>query len=159
MKRAIILFALLAFALPACSKPMVSAKVLPNMDYFSRTYAADANDTYYAVRWALRDVGLPVATEDMQNGVLTTKWEAVTSDSHYIPMFDRRDYGVTNSYHQLEVHISTDQGRSTVKVASRIKSLSPYLHSSGILEKKLLDSVANFLRNGEPELTNLGISE
>ncbi len=159
MKKALILCAIVAAALAACSKPMVRAKVLPDVHYYSRSYAANANDTYYAVRWALKDVNMPVATEDLNAGIITTKWEPVTSDSHYVEMFGRPDYGVTNSYHQLEVQISFDQGRSMVKVGSRIKSLVARLQTSGIIEKKVLDGIGNFLRNSEPDITNLGVSE
>ncbi len=143
----------------ACSKPLATAKIAPDVEYISRSYAANANDTYYAVRWALNQVGLPVATEDLAGGIMTTKWVPVTSDSHYIELFGRRDYGVTNSYHQLDLRISYDNGRASVQVASRAKTLAANFKSSGIVERKVLDLIGSYLRNGEPEITNLGISE
>ncbi|MFA4874285.1 MAG: hypothetical protein WC690_02990, partial [bacterium] len=135
MKKALIFCALIALAFVSCSKPMASAKVAKDVQYYSHTYAANANDTYYAVRWALKEVGMPVATEDLNAGIITTKWEPATSDSHYVDTFGRPDYGVTNSYHQLEVQISTDQGRSLVKVGSRIKALAARVKSSGVMER------------------------
>lgn len=159
MKKIAIIGVLFALVLAGCSKPMASAKVVSDVEYYSRSYAANTNDTYYAVRWALKAVNIPVANEDLNNGVITTKWIPVSSGSHYIELFGRPDYGATNSYHQIDVHISSDQGRSLVKVGSRIKTLAANFKSSGNIEKKVLDEVGNFLRTSEPDITNLGINE
>lgn len=156
-------FVLLSLAallwLPACGKPMAHAHVAPPSEYFSEDYAASANDTYYAVRWALKDAGYPVEKEDLAGGVITTKWLPVTAGSHYIEVFGRPDYGVTNSYHQLEVRISPEGGRTLVKVGSRAKTLVYNLKSSGVEERKVLEYVGDYLRSSEPDITNLGINE
>ena len=44
---------LLAAGLASCTKPLASARVKPEVEYVSRTYAAVPNDIYYAARWAL----------------------------------------------------------------------------------------------------------
>lgn len=150
---------LAAMTLAACSKPLATAHIAPDVEYIGRSYAANANDTYYAVRWALNEAGLPVASEDLTAGIITTKWVPVTSDSHYIDVFGRRDYGVTNSYYQLDLRISFDGGRAQVQAAARAKTLAARFKSSGIQERKVLDLIGAYLRTGEPEVTNLGINE
>lgn len=143
----------------ACAKPMVTATAKGDINYIGRDYAASANDIYYAARWALFRAGYAVASENLQDGILTTSWRPVTSDSHYIPLFGGRDYGVTNSYHQLEVRIEPGEGRTAVKVGSRVKGLVSSIASSGIEEEKVLDGIGDYLRKAEPAVTNLGIEE
>lgn len=150
---------MIVVSLTACSKPMASAKVADEILYVSRDFAATPNDSYYAIKWALNKAGYPVDTENLQDGILTSTWVPVKSDSHYISVFGRPDMGVTNSYHQLEVQVVPSGGRTEIKVGSRIKSLVPRLQSSGIEERKILALVGNFLRKGEPDVTNLGVDE
>ncbi|HPQ81433.1 MAG TPA: hypothetical protein PLZ86_06875 [bacterium] len=152
-------FLFLACLTSSCSKPLASAKVRTGSPEVSRDYAALPNDIYYATRWALVEAGYAVALENLQDGVIMTSWEPVRSDSHFIPLFDRKDYGVTNSYHQLEIKIVPGGGRTDVKITSRVKSLAARIKSTGIEEKKILDGIGNYLRKTEPSLTNLGVSE
>lgn len=152
------LLAALALA-PACTKPLAYAKVVEPQATVSRDYAATANDAYYAIRWALDAEGLPIATENLAEGLLTTTWMPVTSDSHYISVFGRRDYGVTNSYHQLVIKVVPEGGRTRVDIGSRVQTLVSRLESSGIEEGKVLDKVGDCLRKAEPSLSNLGIDE
>lgn len=149
----------LLFFVSSCAKPLASAKVAKDVEYASRDYAASANDIYYAMRWALVECGYPTSNENLQDGVITTAWVPVKSSSHYVDTFGRPDYGVTNSYHQLEIQVVPDGGRTTVKVGSRVKTLVARLKSSGTEEKKILDSIGTRLRKSEPTLTNLGIDE
>lgn len=158
MKRNLLIIAAVALAMAACSKPMSTAHT-DNISYFSRSYAAVPNDTYYAVRWALKENGMSVAEEDLPGGVVKTAWMPVTSDSHYIDVFGRRDYGVTNSYYQLEIHLTDQGGRTLVKVGSRAKTLVNNFRSSGQVEYSVLGSIGDYLRKSSPEITNLGASE
>ena len=127
--------------------------------YFSRDYATDPNDAYYAVRWALKENDLSVADEDLPAGVIKTSWVPVTSDSHYLALFGRRDYGVTGSYFQLEIHLVERGGRTQVKVGSRAKTLVNNLKSSGEVEYAVLNDIGNYLRKSAPEITNLGVND
>lgn len=151
--------ALLLFLLPSCSKPMADAKVAKDVEYVSRDYAADANDIYYAVRWALVECAYPLANENMQDGIITTAWVPITSNSHYVEIFGRRDFGVTNSYHQIEIQVVPEDGRTRVKSGSRFKTMVANMKSSGVEERKILDRIGDRLRKTEPEVTNLGIDE
>ena len=159
MKRIALLLLFVTAWASACSKPLVSASAAKEIVAVSRSYAADTNDTYYAVRWGLQQTGIPVESEDLKEGVLTTKWMPATSDSHYFPLFDRRDYGVTDTYYQMELHVIPGGGRTTVRIVSRVKTLVTGLKSSGIVEQKVLAKTADYLRSQEPTITNLGVSE
>ncbi len=142
-----------------CSKPLADAQVIKNIHYFSDDYAAQPNDVYYALRFALEQNGFPMNAENMQDGVFTTAWLPVTSDSHYIPLFNRKEYSVTNSFFQLDIRVVPMDGRTQVDVGTRVKSLVDKLKSSGVIERQVLADIGNFLRKGEPTITNLGVSE
>lgn len=159
--RTIILILVLCILAPlfSCSKPLIDARLVERVEYYSRDYAALPNDVYYAIRWALKEHDYPVDKEEMQTGTLLTSWVPVTSDSHFVPVFGRRDYGVTNSYYQLDVQVVGGEPRTVVKVASRAKGLVSNLRSSGIEEKKILDGIGNYLRKQAPDITNLGVNE
>ena len=66
---------------------------------------------------------------------------------------------MSGSYHQLEVLFEPEGGFTIIKVGSRIKSLVAQTRSSGVEEEKVLKLTADALRIGEPDITNLGISE
>jgi len=149
----------LVFVFAGCAHPTVKARSAKKLHYEGRDYAASTNDVYYAIRWSLKQNGYSVAKEDLPNGVITTAWKPVTSDSHYVPLFGRRDYGVTNSYYRLIVDVIPGGGRNVVKVASVVKSLVAELKSSGVEERKVLDGIANYLRVKDPDISNLGIAE
>jgi uncharacterized lipoprotein len=145
--------------LAGCSKPMAEARIVKNIDYQTDDYAAQPNDVYYAIRNAFARNGYTVASENLAEGVITSTWQPTTSDSHYFPVFGRRDLGAINSYYQLEVQVAPDSGRTRVKVGTRVKSLVSNLTSTGIEEGKILAGVGDSLRKAEPTVTNLGISE
>lgn len=159
MKIKIIVASILLVAAAGCTKPLAGARMAGEVEYVSRDFAAVPNDIYYAVRWALGEGGYPVAKEDLQNGIVTSSWLPVKSDSHYAGTFGRRDLGVTNSYYQIEVQVIPGEGRTSVKVGSRVKTLVAGLKSSGGEERKVLDRIGDCLRKNEPNVTNLGIDE
>lgn len=157
--RRLILTLLLIVMCAGCSNSVVNAKTSKDVHYYSRTYSATPNQCYYALRWALKINGFPLAHENLHAGVLKTSWEPVSSDSHYIEPFDSRDYGVTGAYHQLEVKVVPIGTKTKVEVGSRVKSVAVGVKSSGIQERRVLAQVGNYLRDAEPALSNDGIAE
>lgn len=124
-----------------------------------RTFAADANRTYYAVRWALDAAEYPVATEELAAGRLATTWVATTADSHYIETFGRKDFGVNGAYYKLTIQLTPDGERTRVEITPTVKSVVGHLQSSGREEKRIFKKVGDYLHANEIELTNLGVTE
>jgi hypothetical protein len=142
-----------------CSGAIVNAKVSKKVDYYSKTFKASPNECYYALRWALKINGYPVAKEDLPAGIIKTVWRPVTSDSHFLPVFDSKDYGATGAYHQLEVKVVPRGSKTKVEVGSRLKTIAPNMKSSGVEERRVLAQVGDYLRSHEPMISNEGISE
>ncbi len=161
MKRIVLVIGvvLLAATMMSCSKPLADARIQKEVRYESRDYAAVPNDVYGAVRWSLDENGYALDKEDLPGGRITSTWVPVTSDSHYIILFNRPSYLVNNSYYQLIVRVIPGEGRTKVKVGTRIKTLVSGLMSSGVEEKKMLASIGTYLRESDPTITNLGVTE
>ncbi len=153
---ALILFSL---TVSSCGKALIDSREYTDGKRWSRDYNALPNDIYYAIRWALRDHGYPIGNENLHQGLITTAWMPVKSDSHCVWLFDRCDYGVINSYYQLDVYVHTGTGRTLVKIGSRLKGLVENQVSTGREEKKILASIGDFLRKSTPDISNVGISE
>ena len=144
----------------ACNKPFLHAKTSKNVQFESREFRASANQCYYALRYAFKINGYSMGSENLTDGILTTTWAPVTSDSHYLPLFDSRDYGVTGAYHQLEARVvPRGQDRTKLEIGSRVKGVVSNMKTSGVEERKILATVGNYLRKSEPEITNEGIEE
>ena len=150
--------ALLA-VMASCNNHFVNAKVSKDVEYFKHEYDASANQCYYALRWALKMNGYPIVKENLRDGIIETAWVPANADSHYMPYFGRKDSGVSGTYHQLEVKVVPIGGKTTLEVASRIKSVVSTMKSSGFEERKILAEVGDYLRAGEPVITNEGIEE
>jgi len=156
----VVLILLVGVTAGACNKPFLRAKTSKDVKFESQEYHASANDCYYALRYAFKVNGYSLASENLTDGILKTTWLPVTSDSHYLPVFDSKDYGVTGAYHQLEARVVPHGHTKTeLEVGSRVKAVVSGLQSSGVEEKKILATVDNYLRKHEPEITNEGIEE
>lgn len=142
-----------------CSKPLATARVSEDVRYVSDTLNADKKGAYHAVRWALKINGYPIATENENAGVITTVWMPTKSDSHALMLFDRYDFGVNGAYYQLDVRVESVEGKTRVSIGSRIKSVVADLKSTGIEERRVLNEAKDYLRTGEPEVTNIGLEE
>lgn len=148
----------LAMTTLACTKVHRTATpVMPKL--YQQTYAATPNAIYYALRWALKTYGYPIAEEDLQNGIIKTRYVPVGATSHYIDVFTHKDFGVNGAYHQLEVRLVPKGGQTEVQVGSRIQAAVSPIYSSGEEEKLILSKVADYLRSQNAQVTNLGIQE
>jgi len=156
----IVLVLALGVVAGACNKPFLRAKASKNVEFESKEFEATPNDCYYALRYAFKINGYSMGSENLMDGILKTTWAPVTSDSHYLQVFDSRDYGVTGAYHQLEARVvPRGQGRTKLEVGSRVKGVASDVKSSGVEERKILATVGDYLRKREPEITNEGIEE
>lgn len=161
MKTLNIIVALLSlFIVQACSHPIMDAKESTTA-IVSKNFETDANQAYYAVRWALKTSGYSITNEDLQNGTVTSSWLTTKVDSHFIAPFDRPDYGVNGAYYRLEIKIAPETGTNLtrVEITSRVKSMIPRLRSSETEEKRILSKISDYLRRPDIRVTNLGIEE
>ena len=145
----------------ACVKPALTAKE-QTLTPYDRTFDADANQTYYAIRWALAAVGYPVGSEDLQNGLIGTTWIPTKVGSQYLDPFDRqeqtsRDWGNNSGYYKLAFHVQPEGGKTRVTVTAYVRSVVANLKSSGEQEQLVLNKVGDYLRGADPEVTNVGI--
>ncbi|MBT3181408.1 MAG: hypothetical protein HN337_02745 [Deltaproteobacteria bacterium] len=150
---------LISIAFASCAKPLIDSREYTDGRRWSRDYAASANEVYYAIRWALNEHDYPISSENLHQGLVTTTWVPVKSDSHCVWLFEKCDYGVINSYYQLDIYVHTGSGRTLVKIGSRLKGLVENQVSTGREEKKVLASIGDFLRKSPPDISNVGISE
>jgi hypothetical protein len=161
-RRHLIIVLVLVFGVVAgaCNKPFLRAKTSKDVEFESKEFGATANECYYALRYAFKINGYMMGSENLKDGILTTTWEPVTAGSHYLQVFDSRDYGVTGAYHQLEARVvPRGHDRTKLEVGSRVKSVASGLKSSGVEERKILAAVGNYLRKDEPIITNDGMEE
>lgn len=150
--------ALAAGILGGCTKVFRTATpTTPQI--FKKRYEAAPNDLYYALRWALKTYGYPIAEEDLQNGIIKSRYVPVKAASHYIAVFGRQDYGVSGAYHQLEVRLLPAGAQTEVQIGSRIQGVVSKLQSSGREEKMIFSKVGDYLRDPGIQVTNQGVRE
>ena len=155
-----VLILVLGVAAGACNKPFLRAKTSKNVKFDSKEFNATPNDCYYALRYAFKINGYSMGSENLSDGVLKSTWLPVTADSHYVPLFDSRDYGATGAYYQLEARVvPRGQNRTKLEIGSRVKGVVSNIQSSYVEEQKILATVGSYLRKREPEITNEGIEE
>lgn len=150
--------ALTAGILGGCTKVFRTAEpTAPQI--FKKRYEATPNDLYYALRWALKTYGYPIAEEDLQNGIIKSRYVPVKAASHYIAVFGRQDYGASGAYHQLEVRLLPAGAQTEVQIGSRIQGVVSKLKSSGREEKMIFSKVGDYLRDPNIQVTNQGVRE
>lgn len=151
------LFSLL-FLLSSCTKTLSTAKSI-SLPAYKQSFAANPNQIYYALRWALKAYDYPIAEEDLQNGIVKSRIVPVKATSHYVDVFKHRDFGVSGAYHQLEVRLVPQNGRTEVQVASKVQGVVKNIKSTGQEETLILTKVGDYLRSANTSVTNLGVQE
>lgn len=144
--------------LSACTKTYTTAKP-GEPKLYKKIYSAKPNDLYYALRWAFKAYGYPIAEEDLQNGVIKSRYVPVGANSHYIDVFRRKDFGLSGAYHQLEARLLPHGDKTTLQIGSRIQSIVANIHSTGREEAMLFEKVSDYLRSPNVQLTNQGIQD
>lgn len=150
-----ILLGFLIFSFIGCSKPMVTGKDVA-MEPVIKSFNAPREAVFEAANQALRDMKYKVEYADLDQGALRTGWVPTTADSHYIELFGREDYGVTNAYYHLAVRLSEEDDRMTVEVSAPLRTIIAKMHSSHRQEKKFLSKMKDFLRPADFKVTNIG---
>ncbi len=131
-----------------------------NTKPLAHSYSSNLETAMHQTTKALESLGYEVLRKDEYRHRITTNWVPTKSDSHYLDLFKRRDYGASaGSYYQVVADIKTDGTRIKVSVSTVIKSISGKLKSSKVVEKKVLTKIDDFMRSPQIVITNVGMSE
>lgn len=151
-----IIFVVFALASMHCSKPLLFGKV-QQVSVVRGSFNGSYSQVYDAAKLALSQSGYSIEEEFRQKGTIVTDWKPSTPDSHYVQVFDRRDYGTVGAYYHLDLALYQEAGKIQVAIRSVSKSIVTRLKSTEIEEREILSRMQEYLRGKEIEVTNLGI--
>lgn len=149
---------LLFFSAGMCTKVAVYGTDT-RTDAVSKIYNADLYSSADRIQKAIESLGYATTRADDTATRFTTAWTSVPPDSHYMNLFNRKDFSASQgSYYQLIVEVTDLSPRMRVSVSTQIKSVSGKLTSARVLENKVLARIDNFLRSPQIEMTNVGVT-
>jgi hypothetical protein len=154
----IYLIMVVALISAACAKPLATGKQY-STEPVKELFKTDTNEAYYAVRWALNTSDYPIEEQDLKEGILVTRFVSTKADSHYVPLFGKKDFGVNGAYYRLRVMIQPSGGNVEVSVLTEVKSLMPNLKSSYYEEERILKKIGDYVRSPNARVTNIGVEE
>jgi hypothetical protein len=151
---------LLAASDGACTKVLVHGRD-KDFDPATKDFSTSTEQAYKAGKEALVRLGYKVETEDEKAGRIVTNWQSTKPLSHYVDLFDHRDYGTVGAYYRLKLEVVESVGGKTlVSVSAPTRSLiTGRLRSSYREENKVLKKMADLLRTDDFEMTNVGVTE
>jgi len=162
IKKFLLLSAGLLFAVShlACTKVLVHGRD-KDYDPAERSFSASTEATYKAGKEALIRLGYKIETEDDKTGTMVTNWASTKATSHYIDLFDHRDYGTVGAYYRMKLAVTESVGGKTrVEVSAPTRSIiTGRLRTSYREENKVLRKIADLLRTDDFEMTNVGVTE
>lgn len=140
-----------------CTKEIVHGKDYDTAPRES-SFSTNLSTATEAVRKSLERYGFKIEYVDESRGHFESGWRPVEVDSHYVPLFRRKDYGVTDgAYYKLMVDILEDGPEVRVLVSTKLKSIAGSMKSDGKVERRILDQVAHYLRSPQIEMTNVDV--
>lgn len=158
MKRVCLILFTLVFAV-SCTKVMIHAKE-QKTEPMAKAYAVSCFDAFAGLQETLKLQGYKLLDVDLYNFTITTGWQSVKSDSHYMELFKRPDYAASSgAYYKIEAAIEPDGSHSRVAITTVVKSVAGPLKSSQVIEKKIFSKLSDQLRGGNIDVTNVGMTE
>lgn len=152
-----VVFISFSFSAQTCTKEIVYGRdyyTTPKKAYFQ----ADRTEMMESIQKALEQQGYEVQNIDESKGRVTSGWRAVEVDSHYFDLFGRKDYGSSDgAYYQVMVDLMEEGAQTKILVSTKVKTIVGKLESSGKVERRLLETIEDFLRPPQIELTNVGV--
>ena len=162
MKRTtlLVLAVLAALVHASCTKVLVHGRD-KDMDPVNRFYATSVSEAYKVGKEARIRLGYKIENEDEKTGTITTNWESTKATSHYVDLFDRRDYGTVGAYYRLKLQVTESVGGKTqVAVSAPVRSLiTGRMRTSNKEENRVLKKMQDLLRTDDFEMTNVGVTE
>lgn len=152
-----ILVGLLSFT--ACNKVILHSRD-KDFDPAVKTFSAPPEDAFNAAKEALLSRGYKISREDKSDNTLKTAWLSTKADSHYLDLFDRKDYGTVGAYFRIVVHVTDKNGKSEVEISAPIRSIvTGRVRTSYYEEKRIFAKMTDLLRKDDFEITNVGVEE
>lgn len=143
-------------ALVACSKPKLYGSVQES-EAIVKYFAVPPADAYRAAKEALIFRGYSIKQADDTAMTLETYWQPTTSDSHYVLIFGKKDYGTVGAYYRMAVKVTPQGSGSKVSITNVAKSFISDLKSSNREEDEIFVKVSDFTRKRDIQVTNIGL--
>lgn len=141
----------------ACTKVMVYATDHVT-EPVTKKYTGEPATVYEKSKKILELMGYQLTAADDYQYQITTGWQPVKSDSHYLELFKRRDYAASDgSYYQMSVACISEGAFTRVDVKTAVKSASGKLSTSKSLEKAFLSRLDDALRSPQIQVTNVSV--
>lgn len=141
-----------------CAKVLVHGKDRP-AEPLEKRFSAPPPDAFQGAKKALEMLGYKVQDVDEERMIVKSGWQSTKPNSHYLDLFDRKDYGTTGAYYQLVIQVEEEAGESNVSVAAPVRSVINHITSSHREERKILKKIGDLLRRDDFEMTNVGVKE
>ena len=162
LKKSVLLAAaaLVAVSSASCTKVLTHGRD-KEYDPATKAFAASTEGAYKAGKEALIRLGYKIENEDDKAGTILTNWTSAKATSHYVDLFDHRDYGTVGAYYRLKLEVTEGvAGKTNVAVSAPTRSLiTGRLRTSYNEEKKVLRKITDLLRTDDFEMTNVGVTE
>jgi len=164
MKRAVSIVKLvliLAVALPSisCYKVLIHSKD-KEQEPVTELFDTSIEEALKVGHEALIRLGYKIEREDKDASTLYTGWQSSKPTSHYVDLFDHRDYGTVGAYYRIKLTAEERAGKTQVAVSAPTRAvISGRLKTSFREEKKVLKKMRDLIRTDDFEITNVGVEE
>lgn len=153
------LLALALLPLSGCNKAILYGRD-KEMEPVAKAFSISTSDAFKMAKESLASLGYRIEKEDESQGTIRTSWLPTKASSHYVDLFDRRDYGTVGAYYRILVHVSENNGKTQVEVSAPTRSIIVgRLMTAHREENKVLKKMTELLRREDFEMTNVGVSE
>ena len=148
-----------SMVITGCAKPLVTGNVVRTQG-ISKVFRTDPNTLYYAIKWAMGELGYPDGEEDLKGGIIQTKWVPTGAASHSTEFMGGRYYNPGPSYYKLVIKVvPLGSGETKVEVSTEVNGLVRRVATTGEKEREFLEKVALHAREKDITVTNLGGEE
>ena len=143
----------------SCYKVLVHAKD-KEQEAVTELYGSSVPETLKVGREALSRLGYRIEREDSAENTLYTGWQSAKPTSHYVDLFDHRDYGTVGAYYRIKLTAEERAGKTQVSVSAPTRAIiSGRLKTSFQEEKRVLKKIRDLLRTDDFDITNVGVEE
>lgn len=145
------------------SGQLCTKKIVYSRDFFTqpvvRDYEHNRATVWDAVQSTLERMGYPINRLEGE-GRIETGWLPVEADSHFVNLFERKDYGLTDgTYYQVIVDMEESGSILRVAISTTVKSIVGKVESTKKIERRIFRQLDDVLRSPQIEMTNVGVTK